>query len=66
VQNSYVWCTVITTTLGKLDTFISMYRKHFRLRYVVTKSMMLVYASYSLFGVLGVYPVCTTDSTAYL
>lgn len=66
MQNLYVWGTVNVTTLEKLDTFISMYRKHFRLRYVVTKCMMRVYSSYSLFGVLGVYPVCTTDSSAYL
>jgi len=61
-----MWCAVITTTLEKLDTFIRMYRKHFRLRYVVTKCMMRVYSGYSLFGVLGVYPVCTADSSAYL
>ena len=66
MQNSYVCCTVVTTTLEKLDSFISMYRKHFRSRYVVTKCMMRVYSSYSLFAFLGVCPVCTTGSSAYL
>lgn len=65
MQNSYVQVTVNTATLEKLDTFISMYRKHFRLRYVGTKCMMHVYSSYSLLGVLEVYPVCTTDNSAY-
>lgn len=61
-----MWCTVIATTFEKLDTFIRMYRKHFRLRYVVTKCMMRIYSGYSLFGVLGAYSVCTADSSAYL
>jgi hypothetical protein len=51
VQNSYELVAVNASRLEKLDTFISMYRKHFRLRYVGTKCMMHVYSSYSLLGV---------------
>lgn len=62
----YSWIAVIAVALEKLDTFISMYRKHFRLRYVVTKCMMRVYSSYSLVSVLGVCVVCNAESSAYL